>query len=67
MGDAETNNLVPFQINYIWEQNKDLGLVDPLNPPTKPCNEAFTVNIISILVNSIANTQLPYDYIILLF
>lgn len=43
MGDAESNDFVPFQINYVYEFNEDKNYTDPLNPPTKFCHEAYNV------------------------
>ncbi|XP_044021275.1 NPC intracellular cholesterol transporter 1 homolog 1b-like isoform X2 [Aphidius gifuensis] len=41
LGDVNNNPLVPFQMNYVYESNNTNNLVEPLNPPTKLCSEAY--------------------------
>lgn len=44
MGDAENNPYVPFQINYVAQNNSELvnGYI-PLDPKVTPCSEALDV------------------------
>ncbi|XP_074112433.1 NPC intracellular cholesterol transporter 1 homolog 1b-like [Cotesia typhae] len=40
MGSINTP-MVPFQITYVYEADREKNLTEPLNPPTKLCSEAY--------------------------
>ena len=42
MGSVKKNDLVPFDIKYVYEKEKTT-LESPLNPPTIPCHRAYDV------------------------
>lgn len=48
MGYAADNDLIPFQITYVWDAEDSLSTNSSLNPTTVPCNEAYDVSFTSV-------------------